>query len=247
MKPSFKIPSIWLCFTLACATCLPAHGAFVTNGGFEAGFAGWTRVDQLGSEGTFSLQTGTLSPVNAQPVPAPPEGTTAAMTDAAGPGSHVLFQNFIVTLPVSTTLLSFDLFIGNRDTAFFTPNTLDFATPTLNQQARVDILAGGSDPFSVSAVDVLLNVFQTQPGDPLVSGYTHLSIDVTALLNSHLNSPLRLRFAEVDNVNIFQLGVDNVSLDASPTLVVPEPSSYVLTIAALLGIGWARRRCAALI
>src|SRR5512136_2566134 len=48
---------------------------------------------------------------------------------------------------------------------------------------------------SVSAADVLLNVFRTNVGDPLVSGYTHHSVDVTALLNANVNTPLMLRFA----------------------------------------------------
>src|SRR4029450_12300217 len=149
----------------------PAHAVpSILNGGFESGFTSWTRADQLGSEGTFSLQSGTSSPVNGDPVPAPPGGTNAAMTDAAGPGAHVLFQDFVVTPGIAT--LSFALFIGNRASLFATPAlaTLDFSTPALNQQARVDILIGGTNPFSVAATDVLLNLFQTNPGDPLVSG-----------------------------------------------------------------------------
>src|SRR5947208_4200170 len=75
-----------------------AHGAeILSNGGFQSGFSGWTRVDSLGSDGTFALQTGTTSPVNRTIVPAPPESSTAAMTDALGPGSHVLYQDFTVT------------------------------------------------------------------------------------------------------------------------------------------------------
>src|SRR5438552_10760046 len=57
----------------------------ISNGGFEAGLTSWTKADQLGSEGTFFNQSGTVSPVNGDPVPAPPEGTKAAMTDAQGP------------------------------------------------------------------------------------------------------------------------------------------------------------------
>src|SRR5437868_1553744 len=109
----------------------------ISNGGFESGLTSWTKADQLGSDGTFSSQSGTLSPVNGDPVPAPPEGTKAAMTDAQGPGSHVLYQDFVATADAAR--LSFALFIGNRATDFFTPASLDFSTPTLNQQARVDI------------------------------------------------------------------------------------------------------------
>jgi hypothetical protein len=226
--------------TLACALSLRAPAASINNGGFESGFAGWTRADQVGSDGTFALQTGTASPVNGTAVPAPPGGSTAAMSDAQGPGSHVLYQTFMVTAPVPQAVLSFDLFIGNRAAAFFTPSNLDFATPALNQQARVDILAGGADPFSVAATDLLMNLFQTTTGDALVSGYSHHASNITALLNSHLNTPLTLRFAETDNVFTFQFGVDNVDIQEA---AVPEPSSmWLLMAGVLLVVGWVRQR-----
>jgi hypothetical protein len=138
-------------------------------------------------------------------------------------------------------VLTFDLFIGNRAGEFFTPSpaSLDFSTPALNQQARVDILRGGTDPFSVSVSDVLLSLFQTNPGDLVISGYTTHSADLTALLNANAGQTLRLRFAETDNVFIFQLGVDNVSLETQA--VVPEPSSWLL-LAAGLGVLITRRR-----
>ena len=216
----------------------------ITNGGFESGFAGWAREDRLGSEGTFFLQSGTASPVNLIPVPAPPGGLNAAMTDAQGPGSHVLYQDFVVpTGLIDSGRLRFDLFVGNRATDFVTPNpaTLEFSTPALNQQVRVDILRAGTDPFSVAPSDVLLTLFQTGPGNPLVSGYNTTDVDLTALLNANAGNTLRLRFAEVDNVNIFQLGVDNVGVNA--VLVVPEPGSlalFGLTTASYFG--WRRRR-----
>jgi hypothetical protein len=218
----------------------PAH-AFIVNGGFELGFNGWTRIDQIGSEGTFHLQTGTVSPVTGVPVPPPPEGLAAAMTDAEGPGSHVLYQDFVVpATPVGSTTLSFQLFVQNSAPDFFAPDHLDFATPDLNQQARVDILLPSADPFSVLATDVLLTAFHTDPGDPLVSGYTQFSIDVTALLNAHLNTTLRLRFAEVDNVSIFQFGVDDVRL--AEVQAVPEPATHLLMLATMLGMAWTRLR-----
>jgi PEP-CTERM motif-containing protein len=231
---------IRLSVTLACALLFRAPAASINNGGFESGFAGWTRADQAGSDGTFALQTGAASPVNGTAVPAPPGGSTAAMSDAQGPGSHVLYQTFMVTAPVPQAMVSFDLFIGNRAAAFSTPNSLDFATPALNQQARVDILAGGADPFSMSAADLLLNLFQTTTGDALVSGYSHHASDITTLLNSHLNAPLTLRFAETDNVFAFQLGIDNVDIQET---AVPEPSSlWLLMAGALFVVGWVRQR-----
>ena len=167
--------------------------------------------------------------MNADPVPAPPGGTNAAMTDALGPGSHVLYQDFVVGS--SAALLSFDLFIGNRGGAFVTANPatvgLDFSTPALNEQARIDIVKSTADPFSVATSDVLLNLYQTKPGDPLVAGYNTLNFDLSALFAANPGQTLRLRFAETDNLAQLQLGVDNVSLEALEA--VPEPASLVLS------------------
>ena len=208
----------------------------VVNGGFEAGLAGWTRVDAPGSDGMFLIQTGTSSPLSGQTVPAPPEGVRAAMSDAQGPGAHVLYQDVLVPTSIGTALLEFDLFVGNRAIAFFTPSpaTLDF-TPALNQQARVDILRAGTNPFSVLPSDVLQNVFQTNPGNPLVSGYSTFTIDLTALLMASAGQTLRLRFAEVDNVAAFQLGVDQVSLETDAT-AIPEPTTILLLAAGIAAL-----------
>ena len=223
------------------ATELAGAAPLITNGGFESGFTGWTRVDAIGSDGTFFLQSGITSPANGDAVPAPPGGTTAAMTDAQGSGSHVLYQDFVVPSSLGNAVVTFDLFIGNRGDDFYTPSptSLDFSIPALNQQARVDVLRAGTDPFSVSLSDVLLPLFQTNPGAPLISGYTPYNADVTALLNAHLGETLRLRFAETDNVFIFQLGVDNVSLDT--VSAVPEPTGMLLLGSGLLGL-WGFRK-----
>src|SRR5438046_94262 len=87
--------TIFLSSALACTLAIQAR-ADIINGGFESGFTGWSRADQVGGNGQFLTQTGTASPVNQFPVPAPPQGITAAMTDALGPGSHVLYQDFVV-------------------------------------------------------------------------------------------------------------------------------------------------------
>jgi len=242
MSTSFKQCGVALAAAFACLA-VPAQAVPIVNGGFEAGLANWIVVDQPGSEGTFTVQSGTTSPVTNMDVPAPPEGTNAALTDAEGGGSHVLYQDFLQTSAVGSALLSFDLFIGNRANAFFVPGTptLDWATTALNQQARVDILLAGSDPFSMAAGDLLLNLFATAPGDPLVSGYNHVEIDITGLLNANLNTALRLRFSEVDNVNVFQFGVDNVVLVTQEVGDVPEPGTWMLVLAGLGAAAFVRR------
>ncbi len=207
------------------AVAVPSASAQIisVNGGFEAGLTGWTTANQLGSLGSFVVQSGTMSPVNGTTVPAPPGGLQTAMTDAMGPGSHVLYQDIVIpSTPVPGGSLQFDLFIGNRANAFFKPATLDFSTPALNQQARVDIITVTADLFSLLPGDVLFSAYQTNLGDLLVSGYNPIAVDLTSLFNAHVGETLRLRFAEVDNVNFFQMGVDNV------VVTVPEPTSMIL-------------------
>ncbi|MFL6531400.1 MAG: hypothetical protein ACJ8KX_13090 [Chthoniobacterales bacterium] len=225
---------------LACMASSTAQAQqLITNGGFESGFAGWTRSDQVGSESTWLLQSGTTSPVNGFTVPAPPGGTRAAMTDAMGPGSHVLYQDIVVPAAPGAAMLSFSLYINNHTTAFSTPNSLDFSTPALNQQFRVDVITTSADPFSVAVGDVLLAVYQTAVGNPLISGYTTISADLTALFASRAGQTLRLRFAEVDNVNAFNAGVDNVSLVNGPVASVPESGETVALLfssVSLLGL-----------
>jgi hypothetical protein len=225
MKKAFHTICVSAAFACLFATAGQAQ-QLITNGGFETGFTGWTRASQLGSEGNWLQQSGSLSPVNGFAVPPPPGGSNAAMTDAQGPGSHVLFRDFVVPLTLGVTTLRFDLYINNHASAFFSPATLDFATPTLNQQFRVDIMTSSSDPFSVAVGDVLMAVYQTQPGNPLVSGYVTITADLTSLFAAHAGETLRLRFAEVDNVNSLNVGIDNVSI-----AVVPEPASVMLLVA----------------
>jgi hypothetical protein len=160
------------------------------------------------------------------------------MTDAQAGGSHVMYQDFVVPFALNIATLQFDLYLNNHANAFSSPASLDFSLPALNQQMRVDILTTTADPFSVAVADVLLNIYQSQPGNPLVSGYSTITTDLTALLSAHPGETLRLRFAEVDNVQVLNAGVDRISL------TIPEPSTYITVLFgfALLGVISVRRR-----
>ena len=229
MKTANQFKTVWFSAALACALSLPAQADLIVNGGFESDLAGWTKVDQLGSDGTFWPQTGPSNPVNGFPAPAPPGGAEAAMTDSGAGGSHLLYQDFTVPYGVESATVGFSLFLSNQ-AAFFNAKTLDWAAANnigasnLNQQARVDIISTSADVFSVAGGSVLQNLFQTHPGDQSTSAYTSFLIDISALLQAHPGERLRLRFAEVDNVAPFNLGVDNVEMTATivPSLTYVE-------------------------
>jgi PEP-CTERM motif len=223
--------------SLAWATLAQA-APLIINGDFEAlggSLYQWTVVNQRFSAGDWYVQSGTLPPVPSFPydVPEPPGPTHAAMTDQSGPASSVLYQDFIVPLEFKTATLSFDRFIGNRTNSFEAPPTLDVFGEEPQQQARVDIITTSADVFSVADGDVLLNLFQTNPGDPLVSGYTTQIVDLTTLLAAHPGEILRLRFAMAENLFLFHFGVDRVDLDVT---FVPEPTSLLLLGSGLVAL-----------
>lgn len=223
---AFAVLAVWA----GIASC-SASAQILVNGGFEdnggqgfSNFTGWTVADQIGSAGSFYAQTGTGTPLFGNLVPAPPEGNFAAMSEGGGAGSHVLYQDFQAPVGISSGSLSFQLFINNQGGDFFAPATLDFSAGS-NQQVRVDLLTASSDPFSVVPGDVLLTLFQTNPGDPLTSGYNTITTDITSVLVAQSGNLLRLRFSEVDSIAPLNLGVDNVAL------LVPEPSTLALLLA----------------
>ncbi len=189
------------------------------NDGFELGVVDrnvipcWTVVDQEGGSGGWCNQTGTAPPQgdcgagSLATVTTPPEGLQAAMTNQDGPGSHVLYRCGVLR----SGEISFQLYINNHAGTFLSPPTLDFeASP--NQQFRADLVAAAgitANPFTVAPADVLLNVYQTQPGDPALSGYSAITVDASA----YIGQEVCLRLAEVENQFYFNAGVDDVKID----------------------------------
>jgi hypothetical protein len=225
----------------------------ITNGDFSAGLAGWTVFDQAGSfvpGGWFSSTVGTATPVSAFPTSAVNgAGATAAggyaVTDQGGAGTHALIQSFLVPSPALSVILSFDMFVNDQSGAgpVVDPAGLDF-TVAANQHGRVDILVFGSPPLDTGA-GVLGNFYTGN--DPFGSNpnpFTHYSFDITGIVGA--GGTFDLRFAEVDNLLFFNMGVDNVSVMFEPVNggAVPEPLSLMVWMA-LAGIALhvGRRGC----
>ncbi len=198
----------------------------ILNGSFElndgpggTGLADWGQYN-TGSGAVF-VQTGTSSPLSGFAVPTPPDGEFAAMVDQSGPGTHILYQD--VTVP-SGASLGFDLYLGNRAGAYAPQPTLSTATFP-NQQLRVDIM-DPSAPIDDTGSGVLANVYRTESGDPLESGYDRIVYD----LGAFEGQTVRIRFAEVDNLFFFQVGIDNVVVGREgPSTPDPRgPAEYLI-------------------
>jgi hypothetical protein len=148
-----------------------------------------------------------------------------------------LTQAFTVAAGTSTLNLSFQMFTNNH-AGFTTVGSqgLNY-NGDVNQHARVDILRAGADAFSTAASDVVTNVFIGANDTAGPNPYVSYSYNLQSLVGP---GNYILRFAEVDNSGYFNLGVDNVSLNA--TGAVPEPASWAMMILGMGAVGGALRR-----
>jgi len=189
---------------------LIVNSGFEQNGGLGTNrFTGWTVVDQAGGSGSWFAQMGSLPAPNTyrcmeEAIEQPPSGF-AAMTTQSLAGSHILYQDVALPQTSGRIVLSFDLFL-NSYVKFVVPNTLDY-TVKANQQFRVDLL-DPSAPVNDIGSGVMMKIFQTLPADSPFSSYQTYTYD----LSPFAGRTIRLRFAEVDNIECFNAGLDNVSI-----------------------------------
>jgi hypothetical protein len=216
--------SAGLASTIILASTFAHADSLIINGNFETGtLAGWTTSVQIGSAGNIFIapNNGGNSPESGNSYALNPSGGNFfALTDAQGPGSYSLTQSFTVAAGTIDVVVSFDLFANNYaiDTFIDTINgSRDFATPVLSQNAEVDILLGGADPFTNSAADIVKVLYG--PGadtGPNPNPWTSYSIALGTLAPGDY----QIRFAETDNVFTFNMGIDNVQVAIVPGPIV---------------------------
>lgn len=215
---------------------LLSAGGLLVNGGFETGnFAGWTANVQSGSNGNLFVISGATAPLSGYATAGPASGTYYATSDQSGQGAYSLTQSFTVA-PGQLTSFSFDLFADNQAGTNYN-GPLDY-TVSPNQHVTVDLLDGAADPFSTSA-GVLQNFYlgsDNLAGNP--NPYTHYSFDISSLVAA--GGTFQVRFGEADNQLFYQMGVDNVSVNAGSA--TPEPATALLLIPAIGGLMlWKRK------
>jgi len=206
-RPVAAVAALGLAF--ACGDSSQPTLHLIENGGFETGdFTGWTTFDAAGSNGSFIVHNDTILPISPLIVPAPPESSYAAVTDQGGPGTHVLYQD--VSLPAGRSA-SFQatVYVVNdaADYAVSATDGLAFDGASSNQHFRVDVMDPAAAVTDVGT-GVRLNIYRTEPGDPLNTGYVELTADLTPFAGQ----TVRIRFAEVDNLGFFNAGVDAVDV-----------------------------------
>lgn len=220
----------------------------ITNGGFETGsFTGWTVATEYSDTSydnnvtapasDFYMQADSLTtPVSGLATLGPASGNSFALADSTTAGANVLIQNFTVPFGTISLNLSFDMFTYDWYGNGATGTSLNYLDDP-NQHVRVELLKATSLDFSTDPSDVILNIFdglQTNTDPPAWQTYNQ---DLLAFVTP--GSTYRLRFGAVDNQFTLNMGIDNVSLNAT---VVPEPSSIVLCGIATLAILARHRR-----
>lgn len=214
----------------------PYNGSFETNSGAGTStFNGWAVTVWSGSSGSWYVQTGATSPLNAFTVQPPPDGAFAAMADQGETGSHLLYQDFTVPTDIPNPVLVFLLYVRNHadDYSIAVPPSLAYGGgPDGNQLCRVDIMDPNvADPFDVGS-GVWHNVLLTTPGTDAEFGYVEVRTDVTPWQGE----TIRLRFAQVDTLDYLNMGVDAVRIEAAaavPALEIPALAILAVIMAAL--------------
>jgi len=179
---------------------------------FESGeLSGWRAVGS-GSAGWFIYTDGGQAPDPALSdpnvpfdLPDPPQGAYAAATDMNGPGSRILYRDLRLDGRFSLHMTVF--YAGTSP--FSSPETLAHDALEANQQFRIDLIDLSAPIDSVARGDVLVNIFQTSPGDPVDRQPTEVSVDVSPWSGQSV----RLRLAETDNRGPLRVGVDNIRFE----------------------------------
>lgn len=208
-----------------------AEAEKVVNGDFESGtLSGWS-VYQANPFGNWFAYRGTETPIGANrkkqeqgrnvPVQAPPQGTWAAVTDEIEPDSLILYQDVALEPGLDYQLSLFAYYDSYKPIAIPTPDTLSVADEALqlpngefqeNQQFRIDVMRPGAPLESLNPADILRTVFATKPGDRP----TMLPRKLTANISAFAGQTVRLRIANTVTEEVFNAGVDAVSIASGP-------------------------------
>lgn len=210
-----------------------ASAAVVANGDFETGsIAGWTATAGGGGESgwiaynrhEYEEHGGLVAPA------APPSGEWAATTvnPIGTAATEYLYQD--VALPPGTNdqLSMYLYYRSDAPMAVPTPDTLFVAeSPPAqpNQQVRVDVLKPNAPIESLSPNDILATVFASKSGDPQELQPTVVGADLSAFAGQ----TVRLRIADAAQQGRLEVGVDGVSIAATPLPVIAPPVQPIAT------------------
>ncbi len=210
-----------------------AAAATVVNGGFESGTLNGWHVHQATGLGDWFAYKGTDAPIGSKknkqipagPVQAPPQGAFAAVTDETNPDTLILYQDVALEAGRSQWLSLLAYYNSTKPIAIPAPDTLSIDDGILgtkkNQQYRIDVMRPDAPLESLDPADILRTVFQTQSGDPQSMPPTRFTADLTPFAGQ----TVRIRIANAVHEEVFNAGVDDVSISNTPPGQSPSRNS----------------------
>jgi hypothetical protein len=207
---------------LACGVLLvpgSAVAATVVNGNFESGNLNGWHVHRALEAGNWFAYEGSAEPLSEKRgdgrIQPPPEGNFAAIADEIDPDTLVLSQEIALEPGLEHHLSLLAYYDSYVPIAVPTPDTLSAESGQLegqaNQQFRIDVMKPGTPIESLDPADILMTVFQTNPGDPQRLPPTKL----TANLSPFAGQTVRLRIAVAAHEEVLAAGVDAVSITSN--------------------------------
>lgn len=197
-----------------------AQTELIVNGGFETGdFTGWTleNVNFLG-EGGWTINDGTVVPHEFATATAPIAGSYDALTWQNGPGLRRLIAPVVLPAEVTAAMLSWSDRIRNFD--FFGT----YQDPEQEFRVLLENDAGV----------VIAEVYSTDPGDaPQQLGPNDRSFDLTAVLTPYAGQTVFVVFEQQDELFLFNVNVDDVSLlveEPAPPPPPPDPEPTLIEV-----------------
>lgn len=213
-----------LIFCLTAATPLTAM-ADLLNGNFEDGLNGWTTLT-VGGSNPVTLATGGSNPP-AGTINASPTSDQYIYTSQGGAGHSIIAQDFVVAN--GTNKVFFDYSYVNSPGTFVvqsSPNIVSYSAGS-NQHARFDILRPGASIDSGDINDIIVSAFVTNPGDAAILDWTTVEFDASADLAAYEGQTVIFRFAQVDNMGVFSLALDNINVGVTQVIVIASDLSVV--------------------
>jgi hypothetical protein len=224
-----------------------AYGSqLILNGGFETGtLADWSVATEAGSRAGsgFFVTNSTTTPLTGLTTVGAMTGSYYAVSDSTGSAASVLYQGFMVPGGPGSVVLSYSLFVNSGGSGTPTPAEI-CPTPGLDyncipsQFGIVSLISGSTNLFSTTTGD-LTNFYEGVGTANNPNPYTNYSFNITSLVSG--GGTYYVRIGEVNNVDTLNLGVDNVSVVYTST-VVPEPGSAMLAVGGFVGIAIVLRR-----
>jgi hypothetical protein len=199
-----------------------AEAATVVNGDFESGTLNGWHLHRATTAGNWFAYRGTNAPIGskrphpADPVQAPPQGVYAAISDQANPDTLILYQDVALEAGQSHQLSLLAYYDSYKPIAVPVPDTLSIDDESLggqkNQQYRIDVMRPDAPLESVDPADILRTLLVTKPGAPQKMAPTRLNANLSAFAGQ----TVRLRIANAVHEEVFNAGIDAVSISSTP-------------------------------